>query len=77
MAYPNWDEQTMRKRTHWRLLALGGLAAAGLTDVPPHLDIFVTGLVLGTSSLPAHAAITNVGELIGRIGGAVEEKKKS
>ncbi len=23
MAYPNWDEQTMRKRTRRRLLALG------------------------------------------------------
>jgi hypothetical protein len=45
------------------------LTAAGLTDVPPRMDIFVTGLVLGTSSLPAHAAITNVGELISRIGG--------
>ena len=45
------------------------LASAGLTDVPPRMDIFVTGLVLGTSSLPAHAAITNVGELISRIGG--------
>lgn len=45
------------------------LAAAGLPDVPPRMDVFVTGLVLGTSSLPAHAAITNIGELIGRIGG--------
>jgi len=53
------------------------LASAGLTDVSPRLDIFVTGLVLGTSSLPAHAAITNIGELLGRIGGAAEEKKKS
>jgi hypothetical protein len=44
------------------------LASAGLTDVAPRLDVFVTGLVLGTSSLPAHAAITNIGELIGRIG---------
>jgi len=51
------------------------LAAAGLTDVPPRLDIFVTGLVLGTSSLPAHAAITNVGELISRIGGGGSDKK--
>jgi hypothetical protein len=53
------------------------LASAGLTDVSPRLDVFVTGLVLGTSSLPAHAAITNIGELISRIGGAAEEKKKS
>jgi hypothetical protein len=45
------------------------LAAAGLPDVPPRMDVFVTGLVLGTSSLPAHAAITNIGELISRIGG--------
>ncbi len=45
------------------------LASAGLTDVSPRLDVFVTGLVLGTSSLPAHAAITNIGELLGRIGG--------
>jgi hypothetical protein len=51
------------------------LAAAGLTDVPPRMDIFVTGLVLGTSSLPAHAAITNVGELISRIGGGGGDKK--
>jgi hypothetical protein len=53
------------------------LAAAGLTDVPARLDILVTGLVLGTSSLPAHAAFTDIGELINRIGGAAEEKKKS
>ncbi len=53
------------------------LASAGLTDVSPRLDVFVTGLVLGTSSLPAHAAITNIGELISRLGGAAEEKKKS
>jgi hypothetical protein len=53
------------------------LAAAGLTDVPPRMDIFVTGLVLGTSSLPAHAAITNVGELISRIGGGGGSDKKS
>jgi hypothetical protein len=52
------------------------LASAGLIDVSPRLDVFVTGLVLGTSSLPAHAAITNIGELLGRIGGAAEEKKK-
>jgi hypothetical protein len=46
-----------------------------LTDVAPRLDVFVTGLVLGTSSLPAHAAITNIGELISRIGGGESEKK--
>ena len=52
------------------------LASAGLTDVPPRMDIFVTGLVLGTSSLPAHAAFTNIGELISRIGGGTSSEKK-
>lgn len=55
---------TLAAAGRWMLLA-----AAGLPDVPPRMDVFVTGLVLGTSSLPAHAAITNIGELIGRIGG--------
>jgi len=53
------------------------LASAGLTDVSPRLDVFVTGLVLGTSSLPAHAAITNIGELIGRIGGSKDASANS
>ena len=84
--YPNWEEKSMRQKTRRYLFALGVtlaavgrwtmLASAGLTDVSPRLDVFVTGLVLGTSSLPAHAAITNIGDLISRIGGATEEKKK-
>jgi hypothetical protein len=53
------------------------LASAGLTDVSSRLDVFVTGLVLGTSSLPAHAAITNIGELIGRIGGSKDASANS
>lgn len=55
---------------HWTMLA-----SAGLPNVPPRLDVFVTGLVLGTSSLPAHAAITNIGDLLGRIGGSSGDKK--
>ncbi len=55
---------------HWTMLA-----SSGFTDVPPRLDVFVTGLVLGTSSLPAHAAITNIGDLIGRIAGGAGDKK--
>jgi hypothetical protein len=39
------------------------------------MDIFVTGLVPGTRPVPAHAAITNVGKLISRIGGGGSKKK--
>jgi hypothetical protein len=43
-------------------------AALGAGGMSAQMDVFLTGLVLGTSSLPAHSAISALGDLTKRIG---------
>ncbi len=55
MAYPNWDEQTMRKRTHRRLLMLSGLAVI--------LWIALIGWIFWWLPLPDQPAAANPAKL--------------